>query len=66
MNIDALNILVTIHLGVMGWILITTIKLNRTMGRIEEWITGHDKQDDTRHEENLERFREIFNAISGR
>lgn len=58
-----LNALITILIGVIGWWVLTTVQLNRTMARIEQWVKGHEKQDDQRHEENLRRFEDIFEEL---
>ncbi len=52
--------------GLSTWALKLLISIDKKVGNIEIWKIAHEKQDDDRHEENLEKFDRIFEELRAR
>lgn len=49
--------------GLSTWALKLLLQVDKKVGNMEIWKIAHDKQDDGRHEENLEKFDRIFEIL---
>lgn len=49
--------------ALMGWALKLLHSVDKKMTGVETWKSEHDKQDDMRHKENLDKFDDIFEEI---
>jgi hypothetical protein len=50
--------------GLSTWALKLLLQVDKKVGNMEIWKIAHDKQDDGRHEENLEKFDRIFEILN--
>lgn len=63
MSENAILFLASIGLALLGWAILLLLKVNNKVSCFNQWMESHEEIDKDRHNENLGKFKDIFEEL---